>query len=67
MIELVLTVCLLASPTSCRDERANLQAASLMSCMVQGQVYAARWITEHPAYSLQRWRCGPRDPHGLPI
>jgi hypothetical protein len=67
MIELVFTVCLLASPTSCRDERVDLVSESLMACLTQGQFYAARWIEEHPAYSLSRWRCGPRSAREVPI
>ncbi len=59
MIELVLTVCLLASPDSCREERAESATPSLVSCMMQGQFYAVRWIEEHPAYRVSRWRCEP--------
>ncbi|HYZ31872.1 MAG TPA: hypothetical protein VE684_06255 [Crenalkalicoccus sp.] len=67
MIELVLTVCLLATPASCRDERTDFAANSLVACMTQGQFYAARWLAEHPAFSLSRWRCEPSGAHQEPI
>jgi hypothetical protein len=67
MIELVFTVCLLASPVSCRDERANLASDSLYSCMTQGQVFAARWLAEHPAYRLSHWRCEPSSARQEPV
>lgn len=67
MIDLVMTVCLLATPAACREERSEFDAVSLMSCMTQGQFYAARWIDEHPAYRLSRWRCEQRNTRQLPI
>lgn len=67
MIELVITVCLLASPGSCRDERPDFTGDSILSCMTQGQVYAARWLAEHPAYSMSRWRCQPVGARQTPI
>jgi hypothetical protein len=67
MIELVLTVCLLASPGSCREERSDFAGASMVDCMMRGQFYAARWLAEHPAYSLTRWRCGSSSNRESPI
>lgn len=67
MIELVLTVCLLASPVSCREERPDFAGGSVLSCMTQGQFYAARWLAEHPAYSISRWRCQPAGTRETPI
>jgi hypothetical protein len=30
-------------------------------------VVAARWIAEHPAYTLNRWRCEANKPRETPI
>lgn len=62
MIELVLTVCLVASPGACRDERPEFGATSLMGCVVQGQALAARWLEDHPHFTLSRWRCESNIP-----
>lgn len=67
MIELVFTVCLLASPGSCREERPGFAGGSMLSCMTQGQFYAARWLEEHPAWRISRWRCEPSGARQSPI
>ncbi len=67
MIELVLTVCLLSAPDSCREERTDFVAQSLMGCVTQGQMYAARWLAERPALRLSRWRCLSNVPREDPV
>jgi hypothetical protein len=59
MIELVLIVCLAAAQESCREERPGFAGLSMVSCVSQGQMLAARWLSEHPALTLTRWRCEP--------
>lgn len=66
MIQLVLIVCLAASPTSCKEERPNFDG-SLLSCATQGQLLAAQWLAEHPAYTLNKWRCEANRPRETPI
>lgn len=67
MIELVLTVCLLAAPGSCREERPHFFGDTILACMMQGQFHAARWLAEHPAYSMDRWTCQPASARQTPI
>lgn len=63
MFELVLVVCLATgTPDSCREERPGYEGLSAISCMTQGQMLAARWLQEHPALTLNRWRCAPPGP-----
>ena len=57
LIALVMVVCLAASPTECREERPHTEIASVMACAAQGQMVAARWLSQHPAFTLSRWRC----------
>lgn len=57
MIELVMTVCLLAAPGDCRKERLPFDG-SLITCATAGQIAAADWITMHPKWRLTRWACG---------
>ncbi len=59
MIALVMTVCLLAAPENCHEERLLLDMPK-MACDVLAQEIIAEWIGDHPAY-LRRggWRCEP--------
>jgi hypothetical protein len=57
VIELVLVVCLAASPTECREERPLTEIHSVMGCASQAQMVAAHWVSQHPAFTLSRWRC----------
>ncbi len=66
MIQLVLTVCLAATPTACKEERPHFEG-SFLACATQGQFVAARWIAEHPAYTLNKWRCEANRPRETPI
>lgn len=60
MLELMMTVCLLANANECRDVRLNFDAdnATPMQCMSYGQIEMAKWIEEHPAFRIKQWRCG---------
>jgi hypothetical protein len=58
LIELVLTVCAVASPATC--EEAHLQFAwngSLTQCAMAAPPYIAQWIGDHPKWNAVRWRC----------
>jgi hypothetical protein len=57
LIELVMLVCLAASPTECREERPLTEINSVMACATQGQMVAAQWLSQHPAFTLSSWRC----------
>lgn len=60
MIELVLTVCLSASPSECRLERMPFEGP-MMACAIHGQQAAVEWLNTHPKWQLSRWRCGPPE------
>ena len=59
---ILLSVCLMASPGTCREERVNwtFEDANFMGCLVHAQGVLAQWQTEHPDWRVQRWRCVPR-------
>ena len=62
MLELVLTVCLLADPTSCKSERVPvLEGIGLRRYMVEAQLLAAQWVNDHLGWTIGRWRCGPPE------
>ncbi|HEX2727494.1 MAG TPA: hypothetical protein VHN20_16850 [Beijerinckiaceae bacterium] len=59
---ILLSVCLMASPSTCREERVNwtFEDANFMGCLVHAQGVLAQWQTEHPDWRVQRWRCVAR-------
>ena len=63
MMELVLTVCLLADPSKCEERSIGLYPdMTAMACVMQGQPQIATWAETHPGLSIERWTC--RGTHG---
>lgn len=60
MIELVMTVCLLAAPEDCRKERLPFNGP-LRACALAGQFEAATWEANHHGWRVKRWSCGPAE------
>lgn len=56
MLDLVLTVCLMAAPMECRKERMHWDG-SPFACAIQGQMVAAEWLQSRPKWRLSRWQC----------
>lgn len=65
MTALVLVFCLQSAPSSCVEQR-PLEEMAPLACMVQAQVYAANWLSEHPKWMLSRWRCEQNIPRQQP-
>jgi hypothetical protein len=58
MVDLILTVCLTANPTNCREEHLYFESrGSLLQCMLLAPTEIAKWSSEHPALKVVRWRC----------
>lgn len=59
MIELVLSVCLVADPARCKDVRLSFaeQSVSPIGCMMNGQVEIAKWTETHPDWQVAKWQC----------
>ena len=58
VIDLVLTVCLLSNPTSCREERLHFEnRGSLHNCMFLAPTEIAKWSGDHPKVKVVRWKC----------
>lgn len=58
MIELFFVVCLSANSTQC-EERSLLFAEDMtpMACMMQAQPELAKWVNEHPKWTVSKWGC----------
>jgi hypothetical protein len=62
MIEIVLSVCMLADPAKCKDVHLSYAAESTnitpQQCMMNGQPEIAKWSEGNPNWQIQKWRCG---------
>ncbi len=63
---ILLSICLLAQPDRCREERISLsyEAANPIVCLRNAQSRLATWQAEHPEWQVNRWRCAVRG--GMP-
>lgn len=59
-MNLVLLVCLAASPETCREERllVSYDLADARSCMMGSVPVIAEWAETHPEWQVSRWKCG---------
>jgi hypothetical protein len=58
VVDLVLTICLLSDPTSCREERLHFEdRGGLHNCMFLAPTEIAKWSGDHPKVKVVRWRC----------
>jgi hypothetical protein len=58
LIDLVLTVCLLADLNECRIEHLHFECRGLVAqCMFLAPPEIARWSSDHPALKIVRWKC----------
>jgi hypothetical protein len=60
---ILMSICLLADPGRCREERLNFsfEESSPFTCMVRSQEKIAEWQQGHPEYRIDRWRCMARN------
>ena len=60
MIELVVAVCMVDAPARCKDVYLNFEAESVTAqqCMSFGQMEMAKWIGDHPNWTIKKWHCG---------
>jgi hypothetical protein len=64
MVDLILTVCLVANPGSCRDEHLYFESdGQLMHCMFLAPSEIAKWAQDHPAVRVKRWKCAFPNGH----
>jgi hypothetical protein len=63
LVNLVMTVCLVADPGKCRVETLSFERrGDLLVCMFLAQSEIAKWSEQHPALTVKRWKCAfPED------
>jgi hypothetical protein len=59
---ILLSVCLMSSPGTCREERIDWSFDNIggMACLVRAQEVIAQWRETHPRWNIERWRCAAR-------
>lgn len=52
----ILSACLLASPTTCKEERIQQSAEQRppIACLVEGQSTVAQWGSAHPQWHIDK-------------
>ncbi|MFD1331526.1 hypothetical protein ACFQ4O_05885 [Methylopila musalis] len=59
-MDLVLLVCLAASPETCHQERIamTVEATDPRMCMAAAVPAIVEWSQENPEWQISRWTCG---------
>ena len=59
---LVMSVCLLATPATCHEERIDMTrgAPNPFICMRNSQSTLAEWQGSHPELTIKAWRCAAK-------
>jgi hypothetical protein len=58
MLDLVLTVCAIAQPATCRDQHVLIDSDTTpWQCAMSAPPFIAKWGSEHPDWRVQRWTC----------
>lgn len=60
MIELVMSICLIAEPSRCKDVRLSFAEENVTphACLMNGQIEIAKWMEGHPDWQVAKWSCG---------
>lgn len=60
MMIIVLSACLIAEPSTCKDFKVPLDGdMDTTQCAMSAPPFFARWSEEHPAWRVKKWRCTP--------
>jgi hypothetical protein len=66
MLTIVLSACLISNPGQCRDFKIPLDVdMDTKECAMAAPPYFAKWVEEHPAWQVRRWKCQPTSQHDI--
>jgi len=58
VVAIVFTVCALAHPDQCEEQRLEyVWHGSVRECVQDAQPYLAQWIGEHPNWTIKKYHC----------
>lgn len=60
MIEIVVSLCMISKPATCKDVHLTYMAERVTphQCMFRGQAEIAKYIAGHPKWRVMKWTCG---------
>lgn len=60
---ILLSICLLGAPATCREDRISLslEQATPLACLTQAQPLIAQWQETHVQWHVEKWRCTTRS------
>lgn len=60
MMTIVLSACLMAEPSTCKDHRIALDGdMDTTSCAMYAPPFFAKWAEDHPGWVIKKWKCVP--------
>ncbi len=60
MLTIVISACLIADPSSCRDYTLPVDGdMDAMRCALEAPPFLATWQQSHPQWTVRRWKCQP--------
>ncbi|MBU2582742.1 MAG: hypothetical protein KJ622_13600 [Alphaproteobacteria bacterium] len=59
MIELVMSVCLISAPDTCKDVNLSYMGDQVtpQQCMYHGQITGSQWAAGNPGWRIAKWKC----------
>ena len=69
-MELILSICLLTSPSVCKEEMLFVggeQVVMPSQCIMEAPIAIAEWSETHPKWRVTKWRCDRPDTVGKGI
>jgi hypothetical protein len=66
MIAIVISACLISSPSTCKEYRVPLaHDVDAKRCLYEAQPHLPRWSENHPDWQIKSWRCASADSQDL--
>ena len=58
IVDLILAVCMIREPSTCREEHLYFEShGSLSRCMIEAVPTLAKWAADHPEWRIARFHC----------
>ena len=61
MIELLFVVCMTTSPEQCKNQSMLYTDITPNQCTMGAQPELAKWVNQHPNWTIKKWECQTVD------
>lgn len=66
MMTIILSACLIADPSQCKNFRLPISGdMDSLRCAMSAPPHFAKWMEEHPAWRVMRWKCVPASENDI--